>query len=67
MHISLDIKNESISEKILDFLSSFKKEDIKIETIESSSDTKESIASFSGMWKDRDIDINKIRETVWKK
>jgi hypothetical protein len=64
MQISLNIKNESISQKILDFLSSFKKEDIQIETIE---DKKESLSSFAGMWKDRDIDIHSIRESAWKK
>ena len=64
MQISLNIKNESISQKILDFLSSFKKEDIQIETTE---DKKESLSSFAGMWKDRDIDIHSIRESAWKK
>ena len=67
MHISLNIKNESISQKILDFLSSFKKEDVQIETIDEASNKKDSLSTFSGMWKDRDIDLNIIRESAWKK
>lgn len=63
MQISLNIKNESVGEKILDFLSSFQKEDVQIKTFEDSQ-TKESLSSFSGMWKDREIDINTIREVV---
>ncbi|MCD6259408.1 MAG: hypothetical protein J7J31_07380 [Helicobacteraceae bacterium] len=67
MHISLNIKNESISQKVLEFLSSFKKEDIQIETIDDNSAQKESLASFAGMWKDRDINIRTLREAAWKK
>jgi hypothetical protein len=67
MHISLNIKNESISQKILDFLSSFKKEDIQIETFEDTKKEDNSLSSFAGMWKDRDIDIHTIRESAWKK
>ncbi len=67
MQISLNIKDESISKKILDFLSSFKKEDIQIETLDDKQEEKESLSSFVGMWKDRNIDINTIRESAWKK
>ena len=67
MHISVNIKNESISQKVLDFLSSFKKEDIQIETFEESSSQKDSLSSFAGMWKDRDINIETLREAAWKK
>ncbi len=28
---------------------------------------KETLSSFAGMWKDRDIDINSIRESAWKR
>jgi len=65
MHISLNIKNESLSQKILDFLSSFKQEDLEIETLPE--EEKGSFSEFSGMWKDRDIDIQTIRESAWKK
>ena len=67
MHISLNIKNETLSNKILDFLSSFKKEDVQIETINDVSNKKESLSTFSGMWKNRDININSIRESAWNK
>ena len=67
MQISLHIKDESISKKILDFLASFQKEDIQIETIDEKQEEKNSLASFAGMWKDRDIDINTIRESAWKR
>ncbi|MDD3506091.1 MAG: hypothetical protein PHX65_06030 [Sulfurimonas sp.] len=67
MQISLNIKNESISQKVLEFLSSFKKEDIKIETIDDKPFKEESLASFAGMWKDRDITIETLREAAWKK
>ena len=64
MHISLDIKNESISQKVLIFLASFTKEEIEIKTVD---DTKKSFSEFAGMWKDREIDIETLRETAWKK
>ena len=67
MQISLNIKDESISKKILDFLASFQKEDIGIKTFDNAKDTQESISSFSGMWKDRDVDITTIRASAWKK
>lgn len=68
MHISLNIKNESVSQKILDFLSSFTKEDIDVKTIDDSKEMKQnSFSEFSGIWKDRDVDLNKIREAAWKK
>ncbi len=59
--------NESISQKILDYLSSFTKEELQIETIEDTADKKESLSTFAGIWKDRDIDIHTIRESAWKK
>jgi len=67
MQISLNIKDETISKKILDFLSSFQKEDVEIETIDDNKEKEDSISSFAGMWKDRDIDVNSIRESAWKK
>jgi hypothetical protein len=65
MQLSLHIKNESVSQKVLEFLSSFKKEDLQIETIDENENN--SLSSFSGMWKDRDINIELIRESAWKK
>jgi len=65
MHISLNTKNESVSQKILEFLSYFKKEDVEIQTL--SDEKKGSFSEFSGLWKDRDIDIKTLRESAWKK
>jgi hypothetical protein len=65
MRISLEIKNESVTQKILDFLSSFQKDELQIKTYDENK--KETLSSFSGMWKDKDIDISTIREAAWKK
>ncbi len=67
VQISLNIKNESISQRVLEFLSSFKKEEIQIETIDDKPLKKDSLSSFAGMWKDRDITIDSLREAAWKK
>ena len=67
MQLSLHIKNESISQKILEFLSTFKKEDIQIETVDEDDESKESLSTFAGIWKDREINIETIRESAWKK
>ena len=69
MHISLDIKNEFITQKILDFLSSFQKDELQIQTFDDTKANikKESLSSFSGMWKDREINIDIIRESAWNK
>ncbi len=42
---------------------------IKNESIfhEYTADKKESLSTFAGIWKDRDIDIHTIRESAWKK
>jgi len=49
----------------LDFLSSFKKEDVEVQTLPE--EKKGSFSEFSGLCKDRDIDIQTIRESAWKK
>ncbi|MDF1884187.1 hypothetical protein JHD49_09565 [Sulfurimonas sp. SAG-AH-194-C21] len=69
MQILLNIQNESVSQKILDFLSSsFKKNDLSIQTLEDTSvDKKHQFSEFSGLWKDRNINIETIRESAWKK
>lgn len=67
MQLSLHIKNESISQKILEFLSTFKKEDIQIETVDEDDESKKSLSTFAGIWKDREINIETIRESAWKK
>ncbi len=69
MQILLDVKNESVSQKILDFLAtSFKKNDVSVKTVEDASKLKEhSFSEFSGLWENRDIDIESLRESAWKK
>ena len=51
MQILLDIQNESVSKKILDFLStSFQKSDVSIKTLEDKSITKKhQFSEFSGL------------------
>lgn len=60
MQIVLNVENESISQKVLASLSSYTKNKIDIKTLE------ENKKLFLGMWKDRDADVNKIRESAWK-
>jgi len=69
MQILLNIQNESVSQKILDFLSnSFKKDDVSIKTLDDTTADKEhQFSEFSGLWKNRDINIESIRESAWKK
>ena len=69
MQILLDVQNESVSKKILDFLStSFQKSDLSVKTLENISTNKEHpFSEFSGLWKNRDINIESIRESAWKK
>jgi len=58
MQISLNIRNESISQKVLAFLSSFAKDEIEIKTLE---ENKKIFSEFSGMWKDGDIELEIFR------
>jgi len=69
MQILLDIQNKSISNKILKFLStSFKKSDVSIKTLEDKNiNNKHPFSEFSGLWENRDINIESIRESAWKK
>jgi hypothetical protein len=69
MKIVLNVQNESVSQKILDFLStSFKKNDVSVKTLEDTTSAKEHpFSEFSGLWENRDIDLESIRESAWKK
>ena len=69
MQILLDVQNESVSKKILDFLStSFQKSDVSVKTLDNTSiDREHPFSEFSGLWKNRDINIESIRESAWKK
>jgi len=69
MQILLNIQKESVSQKILDFLStSLKKNDVSIKVIDDENiDVKNQFSEFSGLWENRDINIESIRESAWKK
>jgi hypothetical protein len=69
MQILLNVQNESVSQKILDFLAtSFKKNDVSIQTLEDTTiEKKHQFSEFSGLWENRDINIESIRESAWKK
>ena len=69
MQILLNVQNESVSQKILDFLStSLKKNDVSIKVIDDENiDAKNQFSEFSGLWENRDINIESIRESAWKK
>ena len=69
MQILLNIQKESVSQKILDFLStSLKKNDVSIKVIDDENiDAKNQFSEFSGLWENRDINIESIRESAWKK
>jgi len=69
MQILLNVQNESVSQKILDFLStSLKKNDVSIKVIDDENiDAKNQFSEFSGLWENRDINIESIRKSAWKK
>jgi len=68
MQILLNVQNSSVSQKILDFIAtSFKKNDVSVKTIEDTVDKEHQFAEFSGLWENRDINIESIRESAWKK
>jgi hypothetical protein len=69
MQILLNVQNESVSQKILDFLStSLKKNDVSVKVIDDENiDAKNQFSEFSGFWENRDINIESIRESAWKK
>jgi hypothetical protein len=65
MQISIQTNDKLVSKKVLEFLASFKKDEIEIKTFDES-EKKETFASFAGMWKDRDITVKNLRESAWK-
>lgn len=69
MQILLNVQSSSVSQKILDFLAtSFKKNDVSVKTLEDTPIDKEHpFSEFSGLWENRDINIESIRESAWKK
>ena len=56
---------ENIIKKNLQFLSSFSKDEIGIKTKEEKA--QRGFLEFSGMWKERDITLESLREEAWRK
>ncbi len=68
MLVTLDIKNESMKDSFLNFLKTLDYIDIKSDTIENETQTKnnkDKFSNFAGMWENSDININSIREKAW--
>jgi hypothetical protein len=68
MLITLDIKNESMNDSFLNFIKTLDYVDIKQsiddEKIEYQS-SKDKFKEFSGMWQDRNINQETLREKAW--
>ena len=71
MLVTLDIKNESMKDSFLNFIATLDyidiKSDTKVKDICEEKSSRGKFSAFSGMWKNKDIDINTIREEAWKK
>jgi len=71
MTITLNIQNEQLFDKILWLLSRFKNDGLEIITdIQKNKSTptesKNKFSEFAGIWKDRDITQESIREQAWR-
>jgi len=71
MQLTIEIPNEQLFDKIVWLLNAFKSEGLKIITHNQASninheEPKNQFSEFSGMWKDRDITQESIREQAWK-
>ena len=68
--ITLDIKNESMKDNFLNFIKTLDyveiKEDERIETIPNKTN-KDKFSQFAGMWENRDITIDSIRDKAWER
>ena len=71
MLITLDIKNESMKDNFLNFIGTLDYIDIKSNDEEipsnNSNNSNNKFNQFAGMWQDRDINQNTLREKSWKK
>ena len=74
MLVTLDIKNESMKDSFLNFISTLDYIDIKSTpsddtTTSSNKHTNNSnkFNQFAGMWEDRDIDTSTLREKAWRR
>jgi len=71
MTITLNIQNEQLFDKIMWLLSRFKNDGLEIITdiqknISTPTESKNKFSEFAGIWKDRDITQESIREQAWK-
>jgi len=73
MTITLNIHNEQLFDKILWFLNRFQNDGLEIITHDKDSNQKDEkeplenkFSQFSGMWKNREITQESIREQAWK-
>ena len=71
MTITLNIQNEQLFDKILWLLSRFKNDGLEIITdiqknISTPTEPKNKFSEFAGIWKDRDITQESIREQAWR-
>lgn len=66
--VVLNIKNEVKGKFLLDFLKQIEFVEIENEQsdIEEKASDKESFRDLFGIWKDRDVTIEKIRQKAWK-
>ena len=69
MLITLDIKNRSMIKDFLSYIAPLEYVEIKtdVEALEDNISKKDRFKKFAGMWKDRDISIQNLREKAWKK
>ncbi|HIO95645.1 MAG TPA: hypothetical protein EYG67_02375, partial [Campylobacterales bacterium] len=70
MTITLNIQNEQLFNRILWLLSRFKNDGLEIITdiqknISTPTEPKNKFSEFAGIWKDRDITQESIREQAW--
>ncbi|CAA6825517.1 MAG: Unknown protein [uncultured Sulfurovum sp.] len=73
MTITLNIHNEQLFDKILWFLNRFQNDGLEIITHNKDSNQKDEkeplenkFSQFSGMWENREITQESIREQAWK-
>ena len=71
MTITLNIQNEQLFDKIMWLLSRFKNDGLEIITdiqknISTPIEPKNTFSEFAGIWKDRDITQESIREQAWR-
>ena len=67
MLITLDIKNEKKKESFLNFLSTLDYIEIKSQEEEKQPNSKkDKFNEFAGLWENKNIDLQTIREKAWK-